>query len=191
MRTLAWVGAALALALGTGCKDRNHGDVDRTDAGDRVEATTDRAGDQVQKGADETGNAVEDAANDAGDTAKDAGNDVKEAARDVGDKFGATSYERRDEFRSEVDQRLAAMDKEIADLRQGINDNSTEAYRNSVAAVGDTRRTVSQDVDRLAGATAATWDELRGKAWASLDSLDHQLRALRPDAKPMGGTGPN
>ena len=191
MRTVAWIGAALALALGTGCKDRDHGDVNRTDAGDRVEAATDRAGDQVQKGADETGNAVDTAADNVGDAAKSAGNDVKEAAKDVGDEFGSTSYERRDEFRKEVDQRLAAMDKEIAQLRTGVNSNSTEAYRNAVTAARDARRTVGQDVDRLAGATAATWDELRGKVWASLDSLDHQLRAMRPDARPMGGNGPS
>jgi hypothetical protein len=191
MRTAAWVGAALALALSTACKDRDRGDVVRTDAGDRVEATGDRAGDQVQKGADETGNAAADAANDAGDAANDAGHDVKEAARDVGDDFGATSYERRDEFQHEVDRRLDAMDKEIADLRKGINDNSTEEYRNALSSVRVTRRRVGEDVDRLAGATAATWDELKGKAWASLDSLDHQLQALRPDAKPMGGTGPS
>jgi hypothetical protein len=191
MRTVAWLGAALALALTTSCKDRDRGDVDRTDAGDQVQATGDRAANDVQKAADETGNAVDSAADDVGDAAKGAGNDVKEAAKDVGDEFGATSYARRDEFRKEVDQRLAAMDKEIADMRKGINDNSTEAYRNSVAAVRETRRTVGQDVDRLAGATEATWDELKGKVWASLDSLDHQLRALRPDAKPMGGVGPS
>jgi peptidoglycan/xylan/chitin deacetylase (PgdA/CDA1 family) len=191
MKTLAWVGAALALALSTGCKDRDRGDVDRTDAGDRVEATGDRANDQVQKAADETGNAAEDAANDAGDAAKDAGGEVKEAAKDVGDEFGATSYERRDEFRHEVDQRLAAMDKEIADLRKGINDNSTEAYRNAISAARETRRTVGQDVDRLAGATAANWDELKTRVSVSLDSLDHQVKALGPDAKPMGGAGPN
>ena len=56
MRTVAWIGAALALALGTGCKDRDRGDVDRVDAGDRVEATGDQAADDAQKAADETGN---------------------------------------------------------------------------------------------------------------------------------------
>ena len=191
MRTVAWLGAALALALTTSCKDRDRGDVDRADAGDQVQATGDRAANDVQKAADETGNAVDSAADDVGDAAKGAGSDVKEAAKDVGDEFGATSYERRDEFRKEVDQRLAAMDKEIAGLRKGINDNSTETYRNAVEAARETRRTVGQDVDRLAGATEATWDELKGKVWASLDSLDHQLRALRPDAKPMGGVGPS
>ena len=191
MRTVAWVGAALALAVTVGCKDRDRDDVDRTDAGDRVEATADRAGDDVQKAANETGNAAEDAADDVGEAADSAGKGVKEAARDVGDEFGATSYERRGEFRKEVDQRLAAMDKEIAGLREGINDNSTETYRKAVASVRETRRAVGQDVDRLAGATAATWDELRTKVWASLDSLDQELRALRPDAKPMGGTGPS
>ena len=59
MRTVAWVGAALALALTTGCKDR-----DRGDAADRVEATGERVGDEIQEGADRTGNAVEDAADD-------------------------------------------------------------------------------------------------------------------------------
>jgi len=191
MRTIAWIGAALALALGTGCKDRDRGDVDRTDAGDRVEATTDRAGNDVEKAADETGDAAEDAADEVGDAANDAGNGVEEAAKDVGDEVGATSYERRDEFRREVDQRLAAMDKEIAELRKGVNDDATEAYRSSVAAVRETRRTVGQDVERLAGATAANWEELKDKAWASLNSLDQQVRALRPDAKPMGGTGPS
>jgi peptidoglycan/xylan/chitin deacetylase (PgdA/CDA1 family) len=191
MKTAAWIGAALALALTTACKDRDRGDLDRTDAGDRVEATGDRAGDQAQKAADETGNAADNAADEVGDAAKDAGNGVEEAAKDVGDEFGATSYERRDEFRHEVDQRLAAMDKEIADLRKGVNDNSTKEYRNGISSVRETRRTVGQDVDRLAGATAATWDELKGKVWTSLDSLDHQLRTLRPDAKPMGGVGPS
>ena len=191
MRTIVLASAALAFVLGTGCKDRDHGDLDRADADEHVEATADQAGNDVDKAADETGNAVDSAADDVGDAAKGAGQDVKEAAKDVGDEFGATSYERRDEFRKEVDQRLAAMDKEIAELRQGINDNSTEAYRNSIAAVRDTRSTVAHDVDRLAGATEATWDDLKGKVWASLDSLDHQLRALRPDAKPMGGVGPS
>jgi hypothetical protein len=191
MRTVAWVGAALALAITTSCKDRDRGDVDRVDAGDQVQATGDRADNDVQKAADETGDAAEDAAHEVGDAAKGAGNDVKEAAKDVGDEFGATSYARRDEFSKEVDQRLAAMDKEIAGLRKGINDNSTEAYRNAVEAARATRRTVGQDVDRLAGATEATWDELKDKVWASLDSLDHQLRGLRPDAKPMGGVGPS
>ena len=139
MRTVAWLGAALALALTTSCKDRDRGDVDRTDAGDQVQATGDRADNDVQKAADETGNAVDSAADDVGDAAKGAGHDVKEAAKDVGDEFGATSYERRDEFRTEVDQRLAAMDKEIAGLRKGINDNSTETYRNAVEAARETR----------------------------------------------------
>ena len=59
MRTVALVSAALALAVTTGCKDR-----DRGDTGDRVEATGERAGDEVQEGADRTGNAVEDAADE-------------------------------------------------------------------------------------------------------------------------------
>ena len=127
MRKAAWVGAALAVALAAGCKDRDHRDAD-----DQAAATADRAG-----------NAVDSAAHDVGDAAKDAGNDVKEAANDVGDKFGATSYERRDEFRHEVDERLAALDKELADLRSHVNKDATATYRKGVAAARETRRTVT------------------------------------------------
>ena len=171
----AWIGAALALVLTAGCKDRDHRDAD-----DQVAATADRAG-----------NAVDSAANDVGDAAKEAGNEVKDAAKDAGDKLGATPYERRDEFRHEVDERVAALDKELADLRAHVNKDATEGYRNAVAAARETRRTVGADVDRLAGATAANWDELKTRVSVSLDSLDRQVRALRPDARPMGGAGPS
>jgi hypothetical protein len=164
----AWIGAALALALTAGCKDRDHRDAD-----DQVAATADRAG------------------NDVADAAKDAANDVKDAAKDAGDKLGATPYERRVEFRHEVDERVAALDKELADLRAHVNKDATESYRNAVAAARETRQTVGADVDRLAGATAANWDELKTRVSVSLDSLDRQVRALRPDARPMGGTGPS
>jgi gas vesicle protein len=164
----AWIGAALALALTAGCKDRDHRDAD-----DQVAATADRAG------------------NDVADAAKDAANDVKDAAKDAGDKLGATPYERRVEFRHEVDERVAALDKELADLRAHVNKDATESYRNAVAAARETRQTVGADVDRLAGATAANWDELKTRVSVSLDSLDRQVRALRPDAKPMGGAGPS
>jgi len=175
MRKIAWVGAALALALTAGCKDRDHRDAD----------------DQAKATADQTGNAVDSAAADVGDAAKDAGNGVKEAAQDVRDKIAGTPYERRDEFRHEVDQRVAALDKELADLRAHVNKDATESYRNAVAAARDTRRTVGADVDRLAGATAANWDELKTRVSVSLDSLDRQVKALRADARPMGGAGPN
>jgi hypothetical protein len=164
----AWIGVALALALTTGCKDRDHRDVD-----DQAAAAVDRAG-----------NAIDSAADNVKDAAKDAGNDVKDAV-------GATPYERRDEFRHEVDKRVAALDKELADLRAHVNRDATESYRSAVAAARETRRRVGADVDRLAGATAANWDELKTRVTVSLDSLDGQVRALRPDAKPMGGAGPS
>jgi gas vesicle protein len=175
MRKVAWIGAALALALTAGCKDRDHRDAD-----DQVAATADRAG-----------NAVDSAANDVGNAAKDAGNDVKDAAKDIGNKLAGAPYERRDEFKREVNEKVAALDKELADLRAHVNKDATESYRNGVAAARETRRTVGADVDRLAGATAANWDELKTRVTVSLDSLDRQVKALGPDAKPMGGAGPN
>jgi hypothetical protein len=180
MRTIAWVAAALAVAYTTGCGDR-----DRRDAGADAAYRADSAGEQataeVREGAARTEDKIDDAADDAG-------NAVEKAA----DKAGVSSYsyERRDAFREDVDERLAAMDKELADLGHAVNQDATEAYTKSVAAARETRKAVGRNVDKLSGATAATWDELEHDVRVSLDSLDRQLRALRPDAKPMGGAGP-
>jgi len=179
MRKCAWVAAALAVALTAGCKDRDHRDAD-----DQVAAAADRTGNAVDSAADRAGHTVDSAANDVGDQAK-------RAAEDLNNKLAGTPYERRDEFRHEVDERLAALDKELADLKSHVNKDATESYRNGVAAARETRRTVGADVARLSGATAANWDELKTRVSVSLDSLDRQVKALRPDAKPMGGAGPS
>ena len=208
MRTIAWVAAALAVAFTTACADRDRRDAD-TDSADRVEAAGDTSG-AVREGAVKTEDTAEDAADKVGDATKDAADKVGDAAKDAGDKadtaandaagtvekaadelgISSYSYERRDAFREDVDNRLVAMDKELAELRQGVNAEAAETYIKAVAAAGETRKAVGRDVDRLAGATAANWDEVQGDVRASLDSLTRQLRALRPDANPMGGAGP-
>ena len=172
MKTFAWVAAALAVALTTGCKDR---DRDTTD--DRVEATGERAGDAVREGA-----------NDVGEAADTAGDKLGDAVRRV---TGNWTYERRDEYRQEVRTRLEELDRQLADARKSINADASEAYSKAVTAARETRSAVGRDIDRLSKATAANWNEVRDDLSASLDSLDRQIKALQPDAKPMGGAGPN
>ena len=208
MRTIAWVATALAVAFTTACADREHRDAD-TDSADRVEAAGDTSG-ALREGAVKTEATAEDAADKVGDATKDAGDKVADATKDAAHKadtaahdaagtvektadelgISSYSYERRDAFREDVDKRLVAMDKDLAELRQGVNRDAADTYVKAVAAAGETRKTVGRDVDRLAGATAANWDEVQGHVRASLDSLNRQLRALRPDANPMGGAGP-
>jgi hypothetical protein len=123
-----------------------------------------------------------------GDAARDAGNATEDAARKV---TGTTTYERRDEYRQEVRTRLDELDRKLADARKSVNKDASEAYTKAVAAARDTRTAVGRDVERLGQATADNWDEVRDDMRASLDSLDRQIRALQPDAKPMGGAGPS
>jgi len=168
-------------------------------AGEATKDVAHKAGDATKDAADKAGDATKDAADKVGDAAKDAGAKADTAAGDAAgtvekaaDELGISSYsyERRDAFRKDVDDRLAAMDKELAGLRQGVNKDAADTYANAVAAAGKTRQAVGRDVDRLAGATAANWNEIQGDVRASLDSLNRQLHALRPDANPMGGAGP-
>ncbi len=138
MRTIAWVAAALAVAFTTSCGDRDRRDAG-ADAGDRVEAAGEQASGEVREGAAKTEDAVEDAADKTENAAENAADKTEDAAKDAGDKAGdaaddagnavekaadevgisSYSYERRDAFRKDVDERLAAMDKELAELGRG------------------------------------------------------------------------
>ena len=221
MRTITWMAAALAVAFTTSCKDRDRRDdtsaaADSIQAAgeqasgeiregaakteDAVEDAADKTEDAANKAADKT----EDAANDAADKTKDAANDAADKTKEAADDGAGTvekaadavgissySYERRDAFREDVDKRLAEMDKDLAEARKSVNQNSAEAYTKGVAAAEETRKAVGRDVDKLAGATEATWDEIQKDVSESLASLDRELRALRTDANPMGGAGPS
>ena len=175
MRTMTWGLAALVVAFTMACEDRG-----RQDAADRIENAGDEAGEEIRQGAD-----------DVGDAAGDAADEVGEAAEDAADEVGVTSYERRDEFRRDVRERLDRLDRELAGLERGINEDASEAHAKAVAEARDARTTVGRNFERLTDATAANWNELRDELRESLGSLERQLRALRPDANPMGGAGAN
>ena len=133
MRTYAWVAAALAVALTTGCKDRDRGTAD-----DRVEATGERAGDAVREGAHDVGEAADTAGDKLGDAARDVGNATEDAARRV---TGTWTYEKRDEYRQEARTRLEG-------ARPAIGRRTQERQRRRVGGVYQGRRGGARDPQR-------------------------------------------
>ena len=180
MRAMACAAAVLMFALTAACKDR-----DRDGTANRIDNAAEEAGEDAREAADDAGDAVDEAADDAGKTADNA---VK-AADDAADDARASSYERRDEFRRDVRERLARMDAELAELERGTKKGVDQTRDAAIVTARNSRRAVDRTVERLGTATASTWDELKLRVSESLDSADRQLRALRSDAKPMGGTG--
>ena len=160
------VAAALALALATACDDR-----------DRDESAT-----RIDNAAEDVGAEVREGAGDVGDAADEAADDVRE---DLGD----VSYDRRDEFRADVRERLDALDRELAAAERDINEDASEARTNAVAAAREARSAVGRSFDRLGSATRENWDEVREEVSEALSAAELRLRELRPDSKPMGGTG--
>ena len=162
MRPMACAAAALMFALAVACKDR-----DRQDTASRVDTAAEEAGQDVREGA----------------------KDVENAAKDAVDDVRGYSYERRDEFRRDVRERLDRMDEELAELERDAGKDAGQARRDAVAAARDARQAIDRNLERLGAATQSNWDELKARVSESLDSADRALRALRPDANPMGGTG--
>jgi gas vesicle protein len=180
MRPIACAAAALMFALAVACKDR-----DREDTASRIDTTAEEAEHDVREGAEQ----VEKTAEEAGQDVREGAEDADNAAEDAVDEIRGYSYERREEFRRDLRERLDRMDQELAELERGAGEAAGEARRDAVAAARDARRAIDRNLERLGTATESTWDELKRRVTESVDSADHAIRALRPDAKPMGGTG--
>jgi hypothetical protein len=180
MRAIACAAAVLMVAFTLACNDR-----DRQDTASRIDNAAGETGDAVREGADDTEDAVE----KAGDATEEAAEDTKDAAEDAKDDVRDNSYAKRDEFRLEVQSRLDAMDRELEQLEGQLGKDAADARVKGVAAARDARQAAGKSFDRLANATEANWEAVRKEVSRALDTADRQLRALRPDANPMGGTG--
>jgi ElaB/YqjD/DUF883 family membrane-anchored ribosome-binding protein len=122
--------------------------------------------------------------------ATDISRDVEEGAEEAREEFREYSYDRRAEFRREVDTRLRRLDNEIAELERTTKEGLDKARDSAVVHIRSARQSVNRSLDRFSSATESTWDDVRRSITNAVDSLDLTVRAQQPDARPMGGTGP-
>jgi hypothetical protein len=123
--------------------------------------------------------------------ATDVARETGEAAEDVRQELGDYSYERRDEFKRDVDQRLQRLDQEIAELERTTKRGVDKARDSAVVNIRAIRKSVNRSLDRLGTATASTWEEVEDGVSRAIDSLDLAVRDTRGDTRPMGGAGPS
>jgi hypothetical protein len=81
------------------------------------------------------------------------------------------------------------VDGELKALERELDEDATEAHTQAVAAAREARSAAETTFERLAGATAANWEELKREASEALETAELRIRELRPDANPMGGAG--
>ena len=132
-------------------------------------------------------NRTEEAANDVGDAAREGAAEVREEAREVRDY----AYAQRTDFRRDVDLRLKGLDEEIAQLERDTKRGADKTRDSVVADLRTARKAVDRDLNRLGSATENTWDDLERAVNQSVAALQEAVRRQRPDARPMGGTGPS
>jgi hypothetical protein len=70
-----------------------------------------------------------------------------------------------------------------------MSKDASEAHVKAVAAARDARTAAGKSLARLDSATRENWDALRDEIDDAVDAVEARVRELRPDAKPMGGTG--
>jgi hypothetical protein len=185
MRAMTSAVAALVVAFAMACDRDRQDTTSRLDnaaeeTGADVREGTENAGDAVSEGAEDVGDAAREGASDAGGAAREGVQVVKDVANDANE-----SYAQRDEYKREVRERLDRMDQELAELERDAPAGRADA----VAAARDAREAVGRSFERLGTATESNWVELRRDVSESLSAAEQQVKALRSDAKPMGGTG--
>ena len=124
-------------------------------------------------------------------TAADVSQDVKQTTDEAREEFREYGYDRRSEFRRDVDLKLKKLDEQIADLERTTKRGLDKGRDSAVVNIRGARTAVSRSLDRLGAATESTWDEVKRNVTAGVDSLDREVKTQLPDARPMGGTGPN
>lgn len=180
MRAIACSAAALLVVSVLACSDRS-----RQDTSNRIESAADEAGAEVREGAKD----VEKAADKAGEEVREGAKDVEQAAEKTAEDARDYSYDQREEFRRDVRERLDNMDEEISVLADDVGKSTDQARKDAIAGIRKARRAVDRSAERLATATASNFEEVKRDVNASLDLVHRKIRALQPDAKPMGGTG--
>jgi hypothetical protein len=142
----------------------------------------------------DTANRAESAAEDVGDAAREGASELREGAEEVGDEardLGGYTYAERNEFRRDLDSRLSGIDEEIAELERDTKRGLDKTRDSALVNIRTARKQVEQDLNRLGSATEANWDDLKQAVNQSMASLQEAVRRQRPDARPMGGTGPS
>lgn len=135
----------------------------------------------------ETANRADTVAQDVGNAAREGADEVRDEAREARDY----AYAERADFRRDIDLRLKGLDEEIAGLERDTKRGLDKARDSALVNIHAARKAVDRDLNRLATATESTWDEIKGSVNQSVYALQEAVRHQRPDAKPMGGTGPS
>lgn len=135
----------------------------------------------------DTANRTEEAAEDVRDAAREGADEVRDEAREARDY----AYAERNDFQRDIDLRLKGLDEEIAQLERDTKRGADKARDSAVAEIRTARKAVSRDLNRLGSATENTWDDAKRALNQSVYALQEAVRRQRPDARPMGGTGPS
>ena len=142
----------------------------------------------------DTANRAESAADEVGDAAREGAAEVREGANEVGEEareFRDYGYAQRNEFRRDMDVRLKGIDAEIAELERDTKRGLDKTRDSAIVNIRSARKEVARHLDRLGSATENNWDDLKQALNQSLTTLQEAVRRERPDARPMGGTGPS
>ncbi|MGH8019059.1 MAG: hypothetical protein ACREIA_12345 [Opitutaceae bacterium] len=137
----------------------------------------------VENAAEETANTAEKAWDSTADAAKNLADDASTAAASTWNSIKDATYDERASFRSGVDKMAASIDRNVdqwSDKASTLPAASRDAWNEGLAELKDARSELSDKLDNLGDATAATWDDAKDgvqQAWDRVQRAYNDLKA--------------
>ena len=120
---------------------------------------------------------------EAREEVKAGADEVKAGARDL----RSYTWAQREDFRSDVRQRLADIDGQIDQLTHDASSSGSAISDRAVADIRDSRHALDRRLARLDDAAENNWNDLRDGVDKSLEGLRARLAELTRTGGPMGG----
>ena len=90
------------------------------------------------------------------------------------------TFEDRAGFGESIRQQLAELDSQIEDLAAQAKSKGGAVSDRALARIRESRRVVGRDLARIDNATAATWEDVKGRVNRSVENLAEAVEGAMP-----------
>jgi ABC-type transporter Mla subunit MlaD len=139
---------------------------------------------------DETASRVDSAATEVKQEVREAAAEAREDVRTGVRDLRSYTWAEREDFRSEVRQRLTDLDGQIDQLTNDSRSSGSALSDSVVTSIRASRKALDRRLAKLDDAAEDHWNELRDGLDKSLEGLRARVAELTRTGGPMGGRSP-
>lgn len=105
---------------------------------------------------------------------------VTPEARDTAPAVPEFGFDQRQEFAQSIRQQLAGIDQQITELASQAKSRGGAVSDRALANIRAERRALDRNLKRVDAATAANWEQIKGRVDQSVEKLNDSIEGAQP-----------